>query len=445
MAQEDLNPEVVEKITKNNRGWGRKHMLQHFPDLKESQQDQKREGMKVTIKELPKGNRELPAEERNELSEEVHDSDGLSEAPSISTITPVTKGSYPTSTEYESMFNDVLLACENEELLLRHTIEENLQPKSEWHGFLYGFETKKRKTNLAKPTESWPMSRQDREEVKALLLTRIDQIQQEELKDVWKSKVYLPEHDDGAADEYSEGLNYTDLCDLLEEYRETTDYYADEELNTGSTKGCKKKKRQRKKERTKRCERAFGLTEVGIPEEVKSDGLHNQRKDEFGRSNLQASEDFMSKVKEHNERVWNILHRYQEVFGPLPSPGTCKKLVQLDLELKEEHAKDPIRSKPYPCSKADMDEIMRQVLDCVAAGLIEEYKEGDYPKHCSCCFLVVKPRSTAKRLVVDYQKLNRKIKQHSGSLPFMENTVENAADCKFKTKMDKRSGFGKWT
>ena len=75
------------------------------------------------------------------------------------------------------------------------------------------------------------------------------------------------------------------------------------------------------------------------------------------------------------------------------------------------------------------------------AGLIEEYKEGDYPKHCSPCFLVAKPGSTAKRLVVDYQKLDRKIKQHSGSLPFMENTVENAADCKFKTKMDKRSGF----
>ena len=46
--------------------------------------------MKVTIKELPKRKQELPAEERNELSEEVHDSDGLSEAPSISTITTVT-------------------------------------------------------------------------------------------------------------------------------------------------------------------------------------------------------------------------------------------------------------------------------------------------------------------------------------------------------------------
>ena len=75
------------------------------------------------------------------------------------------------------------------------------------------------------------------------------------------------------------------------------------------------------------------------------------------------------------------------------------------------------------------------------AGLIEEYKEGDYPKHCSPCFLVAKPASTAKRLVVDYQKLNRKIKQHSGSLPFMEHMVENAVDCKFKTKTLDNVGF----
>ena len=317
------------------------------------------------------------------------------------------------------MFNDVLLAGENEQLLLRRTIEENLQPKSEWHGFLYGFETKKHKTSLAKPTESWPMSKQDREEVKALLWTRIDQIQKEELKDLWKSKVYLPEHDDEAADEYSEVLNYTDLCNLLDEYRETTDYYADEELNSGSTKRPNKNKRQRRKERTKRGGCALGLTEVMIPEEEKSDGLHNEKKDEFRRSNLQASKDFMSKVKEHNERVWNILRKFQEVFGPLPSPGPCKKLVQLDLELKEERAKNGIRSKPYPRSKADMNEIMRQVSECVEAGLIDEYKEGDYPKHCFPCFLVAKPGSTAKRVVVDYQKLNRKIKQHSEALPFM--------------------------
>ena len=82
--------------------------------------------MKVTIKELPKGNREVSKEEKKEHQEEGQYSDGLSEAPSISTITGVPHGSYQTSVEYEDMFNDVRLACENEELLLPQTIEENL-------------------------------------------------------------------------------------------------------------------------------------------------------------------------------------------------------------------------------------------------------------------------------------------------------------------------------
>ena len=113
------------------------------------------------------------------------------------------------------------------------------------------------------------MSKQDRQEVTALPWTRIDQIQKEKLKDLWKLKLYLPEVHDGATAEYSENLNYTDLCDLLEVYRETTDYYADEELNPGGTKRCKENKRQSTKESTKGCERALGLTEVRVPEEVK--------------------------------------------------------------------------------------------------------------------------------------------------------------------------------
>ena len=127
--------------------------------------------------------------------------------------------------------------------------------------------------------------------------------------------------------------------------------------------------------------------------------------------------------------------------GPLPPPGSVKKLVTMDLELREEFLKDRVRCRPYPASKDDMAEITRQIKECVEAGLVYEYKKTDYPKHCSPCFLVAKPGSTAKRLVVDYKKVNQKIKLHSGSLPLMENTVETAAGCTYKTKMDKRSGF----
>ena len=66
---------------------------------------------------------------------------------------------------------------------------------------------------------------------------------------------------------------------------------------------------------------------------------------------------------------------------------------------------------------------------------------GTNSKHCSPCFLVAKPGSTAKRLVVDYEELNKKTLNDSGSIPNMESTLEKIAYCRYKTTMDKRSGF----
>ena len=113
----------------------------------------------------------------------------------------------------------------------------------------------------------------------------------------------------------------------------------------------------------------------------------------------------------------------------------------MDLELKLKYQDQQITSRGYPCSEEDQDKIMRQVLEVVEAGMCEAYKDTEIPEHCSPCFLVSKPESTAKRLVVDYRKLNKMIKLHASSLPVMENTIEIAASCKFKSKMDKISGF----
>ena len=54
---------------------------------------------------------------------------------------------------------------------------------------------------------------------------------------------------------------------------------------------------------------------------------------------------------------------------------------------------------------------------------------------------MAKPGSTAKRLVVDYGELNKKTLNHSGSIPNMESSLEKIASCRYKTKMDNRSGF----
>ena len=126
-------------------------------------------------------------------------------------------------------------------------------------------------------------------------------------------------------------------------------------------------------------------------------------KQEFGQSNLAASDDFKKKIQEHDPRVAEVLARYEEAFAPLPPPGSSKKLVRIDLELKPEYQGQGITSRGYPCSKEDQDEIMRQVLELVEAGMCEAYKVTEIPEHCSPCFLVAKPGSTAERLVVDYE------------------------------------------
>ena len=66
---------------------------------------------------------------------------------------------------------------------------------------------------------------------------------------------------------------------------------------------------------------------------------------------------------------------------------------------------------------------------------------GTTPAIVAPCFLVAKPGSTAMRLLVNYVEVNTKTRNHSGGIPGMENTVERIAMCRFKAKMDKRSGF----
>ena len=160
-----------------------------------------------------------------------------------------------------------------------------------------------------------------------------------------------------------------------------------------------------------------------------------------GASNLHSDEDMEDKIKVLDPRVQKLIRTYLEVFGELPPPASCHKLVQMDLKLKPEFVGHKIRRRPYPAPKEQANEIERQIPECVDAGLVLEYKDGDYPLHCSPCFLVAKPGSTAKRLVVDYGELNKKTLKHSGSIPNMESTLEKIASCRYKTKMDKRSRF----
>ena len=178
-------------------------------------------------------------------------------------------------------------------------------------------------------------------------------------------------------------------------------------------------------------------------DELLPETMGRMKKQEKGKSNLHAEEDFVEKLESMtlDTCLSKLIQKYQKVFGALPPPLSCKKLVQMDLKLKPEFEGSVVRWPPYPAPQDQIHEIERQIPECIDAGLVEEYKHGDYPRHCSPCFLVAKPGSTAMCLVVDYREDNKKTQNHSGSIPNMENPLERIANCQFKTKNDKRSGF----
>ena len=88
-----------------------------------------------------------------------------------------------------------------------------------------------------------------------------------------------------------------------------------------------------------------------------------QKKKEHGKSNLHAKEDFLQKIERLNldPRLKILLPTYEEVFGALPPPMSCKKLVQMDLKLKHEFEKTRVRRPPYPAPQEQVEEIERKI------------------------------------------------------------------------------------
>ena len=143
---------------------------------------------------------------------------------------------------------------------------------------------------------------------------------------------------------------------------------------------------------------------------VPAETAERQKKKEHGKSNLHAEEDFLQKIESLNldPRLKKLLIPYEEVFSALPPPLSCKKLVQVNMKLKPEFEKTRVRRRSYPAPQEQVEEIERQIQECIDAGLVEGYQNGGYPHHWSPCFLVAKPGSTALRLVVDYGEVNKK-------------------------------------
>ena len=79
--------------------------------------------------------------------------------------------------------------------------------------------------------------------------------------------------------------------------------------------------------------------------------------------------DFQKEVQRFkgNPKLFELLLKYEPVFGPLPPPGQGCKLVEMDIEIKGEFLDKPLRGKCWPMSKADSDEIEKQVEELLEA------------------------------------------------------------------------------
>ena len=95
-------------------------------------------------------------------------------------------------------------------------------------------------------------------------------------------------------------------------------------------------------------------------------------------------------VKLLDPRVQKLIRTYLEVFRELPPPASFDKLVQMYLKLKPRFGGHRIRGRPYPAPKEQANEMERQIQECIDARLVLEYKDLDYPQHCSPCFQVAK-------------------------------------------------------
>ena len=278
---------------------------------------------------------------------------------------------------------------------MEHPVDEQLDPRSRLREYV---DSKRRlvakKLCYAKPTRSsWPLKQgckgylsQLKEDLEQTITTRQREVDLKLMKSVWGAHLRTPEEDDLSEECVCEPPRACLCCHRPPEMVERDLLYAYQ--------GSKD---------TNKCEESV---EDHLPASITQ-----------GASNLHSDEDMEDKIKLLDPWVQKLIRTYLEMFGELPPQASCGKLVQMDLKLKPDLAGHNIRRRPYPAPEEQGNEIERQIQECSDAGLVLEYQDGDYPQHCSPCFLVAKPGSTAKRLVVDYGELNKKTLNHSG--PFL--------------------------
>ena len=85
---------------------------------------------------------------------------------------------------------------------------------------------------------------------------------------------------------------------------------------------------------------------------------------------MHSNEDPEGKIRSLDPSVQKLIRTYLEVFGELPSPASCERLVQIDLKLKGELLGHNIHRRLYLAPKEEAERIERQIQERIDAGLV---------------------------------------------------------------------------
>ena len=161
--------------------------------------------------------------------------------------------------------------------------------------------------------------------------------------------VYLDEHDgeDGTYFDVGEELVMLhELHEALEQEIEGEEEKKEERkdrLRRKDIKRLRKKVKEKKKIHHQENQMILDPEQVLALKKL-TEQDEKSKKQELGASNLHASEDLkiLLDKMDVDERIKKIILHFSDIFGPLPPPGSVKKLVTMDLELREEFLKDRV-------------------------------------------------------------------------------------------------------
>ena len=346
---ENVSEKIKKFVLKHHRGYGKEKMMKSFPDVDESKKEHKFETPKFEVEEVVQESPKDARETREESEKTFDESRSISEAPFESTI-PFLNDSY-TTMDYDDLVANLFLEevepldalsthseTPNPEKLLSHVSVPLESMTSE------GDERELRLLHARPRKNSFPSSKEDLEETRLLLLNQIDRLQKPELREKWKSMVYLEDYD-------REDGTYFDVGEELFMLHERHEALEQEEQEIG---GEEEKKEERKDQLRRKDIKRLGKK---AKEKRKIDHQANQmildpeqvlalkkvteqdeksKKKKLGASNLHATEDLkiLLDKMDVDERIKKIILPFSDLFGPLPPPGSVKKLVTMDLELR---------------------------------------------------------------------------------------------------------------